>query len=93
MIINAMKEIGVTKEIPVQGENWLEHVEKLLEGEQGASLEDKIFARCITKVKQYEGLTEGEKKQKFKEIMKAFRYFGLISADSKVILLLMSLVQ
>ena len=93
MIINAMKEIGVTKEVPVQGENWLEHVEKLLEGEQGPSLEDKIFARCITKVKQYEGLTEGEKKQKFKEIIKAFKYFGLISADSKVILLLMSLVQ
>lgn len=85
MIINAMKEIGVTKEIPVQGNNWLEHVEKLLEGEQGASLEDKMFARCITKVKQYEGLAEGEKRQKFKEIIKAFKYFGLISADSKVI--------
>lgn len=56
-IINAMKEIGVTKEVPVNGSSWLEHIETLVKDEDGATLEEKLFNRCIQKVKQYEGLS------------------------------------
>ncbi len=84
MIINALKEIGVTKEVAVNGSSWLEHVETLLKDEDGATLEQKLFNRCISKVKHYENVSEEERKEKFKTILKAFKYFALLSNESKV---------
>ncbi len=81
-----MKEIGVTNEVPVNGSSWLEHIENLLKDEDGAILEEKLFSRCIKKVKQYEGHSEQSKKDKFKQILKAFNYFALLSNESKVFL-------
>ena len=46
----------------VNGNSWLEHVETLLKDEDGATLEQKLFNRCINKVKQYENVSEEEKK-------------------------------
>lgn len=82
-LINAFKEIGFWSEEPVKGETWLEYTKILLSNEEGATLEDKIRNRTITKVKQYSSATKEENNKRFDRIMRGLKYFGFLS-DNKV---------
>lgn len=62
----------------MKGETWLEYTTKLLEGEKGDTLDEKIVNRAVNNVKHYDHLDQGTKDKMAKKLLANLKYFGCV---------------
>ena len=77
-LVNAFKEVGLLEEKEPVGRDWLEQVERTLEGVEGEGVEEKLVKKAVYGVKHYASHSKEEKEARAKRIISGFKYFGLL---------------